>query len=53
MKGGKTMQKILMVITVCAVVALAVLNLTYHFGPEPDVICEMANRNIEWHYAGK
>ena len=47
------MQKIVMVVSILAVIALAVLNLTYQFGPEPDVVCQMANRNITWYYAGK
>ena len=47
------MRKALMILSILAVVSLAVLNLTYHFGPEPDIVIPMANRNIEWHYAGK
>lgn len=47
------MRKALLVVSILAVVALAVLNLTYHFGPEPDIVTPMANRNIEWTYAGK
>lgn len=47
------MRKFLLILSVLAVIALAVLNLTYPFGPEPDIICPMANRHIEWTYAGK
>ena len=47
------MRKALLVVSMLAVVALGILNLTYRFGPEPDVVIPMANRNIEWHYAGK
>ena len=47
------MKKILLIVSILAVIALAVLNLTYHFGPEPDVVIPMANRNITWYYAGK
>ena len=47
------MRKALLVVSILAVIALAVLNLTYRFGPEPDVVIPMANRNIEWTYAGK
>ena len=42
------------VIAVWAIVAvLAVLNLTYQPGPEPDAVYPMANQHIEWTYAGK
>jgi hypothetical protein len=40
-------------LAVLAVIALAVLNLTYDFGPKPDRVFPMANRNITWYYAGK
>ena len=49
----KMVQKVIMWITILAVVVLAVLNLVYPFGPEPDVIYPMANQHIEWYYAGK
>ena len=42
-----------MVISILAVVALAVLNLTYRPATKPDVIYPMANQHIEWYYAGK
>lgn len=47
------MKKFLTVALVAAVVALAVLNLTYRFEPEPDAVFPMTNQHIEWHYAGK
>ena len=47
------MQKVIMWISILAVITLAVLNLTYRFGPEPDEIFPMANRHITWDYAGK
>ena len=46
------MQKVLMWIAIIAVVALAVLNAVQPV-TEPDVVYEMANRNIKWYYAGK
>ena len=42
------MQKIVMVISILAVIALAVLNLTYQFGPEPDAVFPMVDQRIEW-----
>jgi hypothetical protein len=33
--------------------AIAVLNLTVNFDPEPDAVFPMVNQHIEWHYAGK
>lgn len=47
------MRKFIMVVSLLAVVALWILNATYDFGPKPDAIYEMANKHIEWHYAGK
>ena len=47
------MQKALTVVAVLAVIALAVLNLTYDFGGKPDAVYPMANTHIEWEYAGK
>ena len=35
-----------------AVACLAALNMM-RFGPEPDAVYPMANKHIEWHYAGK
>ena len=47
------MQKFILRLMVIVVVCLAVLNLVYDDGLEPDVVYTMANRNIEWTYAGK
>ena len=49
----KGFGRFLMVAAIILVVALAVLNLTYPFGPEPDEVYPMANRHITWYYAGK
>ena len=46
-------MKVAMWISILAVIALAVLNLTYKVRPEPDAVYPMANRYIEWTYAGK
>ena len=47
------MRKLVMWLAIAAAVALAVLNLVYPFGPEPDAVYPMVNQNIEWTYAGK
>ena len=47
------MRKAIMFISIFAVIALAILNITYSEWPEPDAVYEMANHRIEWHYAGK
>lgn len=47
------MKKAIMILSLLSVIALAVLNLTWQNGPEPDVVYTMANQRIEWHYAGK
>lgn len=52
-KGGMKMQKVFTVIVIVAVAVLGVLNLTVKTGVEPDAVYEMANKHIEWHYAGK
>ena len=46
------MQRVLMWFAILAVVALAALNMVQPV-TEPDVVYEMANRNIKWYYAGK
>lgn len=53
MKGGERMRKVLLILSVLAVVALAVLNLFYDDRIPPDEVYTMANRNIEWTYPGK
>ena len=47
------MRKLIMWISIIAVIALAVLNLTYKDRIEPDAVYPMTNSKIEWHYAGK
>ena len=47
------MKKVLMVISILAAVAMAVLNLTYQFGPEPDGAYPMTDQRIEWNAATK
>lgn len=42
------MKRLIMIASILAVIALAVLNLTYQFGPKPDVVYPMANQHIEW-----
>ena len=42
-----------MIVSVLAVIALAVLNLAYDPGYKADAVFQMANKNIEWTYAGK
>lgn len=51
MRKKYTIQKVVLAISVIALAAMIWLNATYEFGPEPDVVCPMANRNIEWTYA--
>ena len=46
-------KKIIIGVIVGIVIALAVLNLTYKDGPEPDAVYPMINQQIEWQYAGK
>lgn len=43
----------MVIFPVLAVIALAVLNLTYNDRIEPDEVFPMCNQHIEWHYAGK
>ena len=47
------MKRLVMWLSILAVVALVVLNLTHQPGPEPDMVFPMANRNITLEYAGK
>lgn len=46
-------MKKLLIVSVLAVIALTVLNLTYDPGYKADAVYQMANRHIEWTYAGK
>lgn len=47
------MRKAIMWAAILLVIGLAVLNLTYPFGKEPDEVFPMANQHIKWYYAGK
>ena len=47
------MKKFIYAALAVVIVALAVLNLTYRFEPEPDAVYPMTNQHIEWKYAGK
>ena len=42
------MKNLIMVVAILAVIALAVLNLTYQDGIEPDEVFTMANQRITW-----
>ena len=42
------MKKLLMIASIVAVVALAVLNLTVRFEREPDAVYPIANQRITW-----
>ncbi len=42
------MKKLLMVVSVLALVAMVILNLTYDDSIKPDVVYPMANQHIEW-----
>lgn len=46
-------MKIAMWLSIVAVVALAVLNLTFRPSVEPDAVYPMVNQRITWEYAGK
>ena len=40
------MKRAVLILSVLAVIAMAVLNLTYQDGPEPDVVYPIANHGI-------
>lgn len=42
------MKKAVMWISILAVAALAILNMTFDFGVEPDAVYPMANQRIVW-----
>ena len=42
------MKKLLMVVSVLALVAMVILNLTYDDSIKPDAVYPMANQHIEW-----
>ena len=43
-----TTQKTVMAILLVLVAVLAVLDLTWKTGPEPDVVCPMTNAKVSW-----
>lgn len=43
-------MKKLMILAILAVVALAILDITYQPKTEPDVVCPIANQHIEISY---
>ena len=47
------MKKLIMIASIVAVVALAVLNLTFSFEREPDVVFPIANSGITWNTSRK
>lgn len=47
------MKKLITIASIIAVVALAVLNLTYRFEREPDAVYPIANQYITWNTSGK
>ena len=47
------MKRVALVLSIIAAVAMAVLNLTYNFGTEPDAVYTIANQHVKWQYAGK
>lgn len=53
LREGELMSKIIMWVSIVAVIALGILNLTFSFGVEPDEVYTMANQRITWRYAGK
>lgn len=42
------MKRIPMILAILAAAALAVLNLAWDFGPEPDVVYPICNQRITW-----
>ena len=45
-------QKVILAISLVLLAVTIGLNLFVKTGPEPDVVCSMPNRNIEWTGAG-
>lgn len=41
-------MRVAMWLSILAAVALAILNVSCQFGPEPDVVYQMANQHIQW-----
>ena len=47
------MRKVLMIISILAVIAMAVIDLTYDGRIKPDAEYQMVNQHITFGYAGK
>ena len=47
------MKNAALILSVLAVIALAVLNLTYQDGLTPDEVYPIANQRITWNTTGK
>ena len=47
-KGGVSMKKALMILSILAAVAMAVLNLTLDDGIKPDEVYPFTNQRITW-----
>ena len=47
-KGGVNMKRFLMVLSILAAVAMAVLNLTYDDSMKPDEVYPFTNQKITW-----
>ena len=47
-KGGVSMKKALLILSILAVVAMAVLNLTFDDGLKPDEVYPFTNQRITW-----
>ena len=43
-------MKKLMILAILAVIGLAILDFTYQPQTEPDLVCDMANKHIEFTY---
>ena len=41
-------MKKLMILAILAVIAMAIIDLTYHETVKPDAVYPMANQHIEW-----
>ena len=52
-KGGVSMKRFVMWLSILAAVAMGILNFAYDDRITPDVVYSMANQRISWNYAGK
>lgn len=50
-EGGERVQKVLLVVSLIAVITMAIIDLTYDDRMKPDAEFPMANQHIEWTYA--